>query len=83
METQTVRETLIQAATVLGKQKRTYGKIMISPPDSRIPLLSFCRLQDAKTGLDVTPNIVGYELEASSESQGVQRISLELEAYRR
>lgn len=83
LEAQTVRETLIQAATVLGKEKRTYGKITISPPDSRIPLLSFCTLQDQKTGLSVTPNIVGYELEASSESQGVQRITLDLEAYRR
>lgn len=83
LEEQTVRETLIQAATVLGKQKRTYGKITISAPDSRIPLLSFCRLEDAKTGLTVTPNIVGYELEASSESQGVQRITLDLEAYSR
>ena len=83
LEEQTVRETLLQAAAVLGQQKRTYGKVIVSPPTARIPLSTFCILQDAKTGLDVRANIVGIDLEATSADLGVQRVELSLESYQR
>ena len=83
LEEQTVRETLIQAATVLGKQKRTYGKVVVSPVTSRIPLGTFCNIIDSKTGLNVKTNIVGIDLSADSGTEGVQRIELSLEAYHR
>jgi len=83
LEEQTVRETLLQAAEVLGKQKRTYGRVIVSPTTSRIPLGTNCKLQDAKTGLDVYANIVGVDLEANTDTLGVQRIELSLEAYHR
>ena len=83
LEEQTVRETLLQAAEVLGKQKRTYGKIVVSPTTSRIPLGTFCILQDVKTGLDVKANIKGIDLQITTETLGVQRIELELESYQR
>jgi len=81
LEEQTVRETLIQAATVLGKQKRMYGTIVVSPVTSRIPVAHFCRLQDAKTGMDVKAIIKAIDLQASSSTLGVQKIELTLESY--
>jgi hypothetical protein len=83
LEEQTVRETLLQAAAVLGKQKRTYGTVTVSAPTSRIPLSTFCVLQDVKTGLDVKATIVGLDLQATPESQGVQTVELSLESYQR
>jgi hypothetical protein len=78
-----VRETLLAAAEVLGKQRRTYGTVTISPVTSRIPLSTFCQLRDVKTGLSVKANIVGIDLAADSSTLGVQRIDLSLDAYRR
>jgi hypothetical protein len=78
-----VRETLIAAATVLGKQRRTYGTVVVSPVTARIPLSTFCKLEDVKTGLSVNANITGIDLQANSSSLGVQRISLSLDGYRR
>ena len=83
LEEQTVRETLLAAADVLGKQRRTYGTVTISPVTSRIPLSTFCQLRDVKTGLMVKANIVGIDLAADSSTLGVQRIDLSLDAYRR
>ena len=83
LEEQTVRETLLQAAAVLGKQKRTYGTITISAPTSRIPLSTFCKLQDVKTGLNVLATIRGIDLQATVASEGVQQVELELESYQR
>ena len=83
LEEQTVRQTLLSAAEVLGKQRRTYGIVTISPVTSRIPLSTFCQLRDAKTGLKIKANIVGIDLSADSSTLGVQRIDLSLDAYRR
>lgn len=83
LEEQTVRETLLAASLVLGKQKRTYGTVTVSPVTSRIPLATYCTLQDSKTGLDVRANIVSVDVYASSKTSGVQSIDLGLEAYRR
>lgn len=83
LEEQTVRETLLAAADVLGKQRRTYGVVTISPVTARIPLSAFCQLRDVKTGLMVKANITGIDLSADSSTLGVQRINLSLDAYRR
>ena len=83
LEEQTVRQTLIAASEVLGKQRRTYGTVMISPVTERIPLATHCRIVDSKTGLDVRANITGIELQGTSGEQGVQRISLTLDGYHR
>jgi hypothetical protein len=83
LEEQTVRATLIAAAEVLGKQRRTYGVVTISPVTARIPLGTFCKLEDVKTGLSVNANIVGIDLTADSSTLGVQKIQLSLDAYRR
>ncbi len=83
LEEQTVRQTLLAAAEVLGKQRRTYGTVTISPVTARIPLSTFCQLRDVKTGLSVKANIVGIDLAADSSTLGVQRIDLSLDAYKR
>ena len=83
LEEQTVRQTLLSAAEVLGKQRRTYGTVIVSPVTARIPLGTFCKLEDIKTGLSVKANITGINLQADSSTLGVQRIELALDAYRR
>ena len=83
LEEQTVRQTLLSAAEVLGKQRRTYGTVIVSPVTERIPLGTFCKLEDVKTGLSVKANITGIDLQADSSTLGVQRIELSLDAYRR
>lgn len=83
LEEQTVRQTLLSAAEVLGKQRRTYGTVVVSPVTARIPLGTFCKLEDVKTGLSVKANITGIDLQADSSTLGVQRIELALDAYRR
>ena len=83
LEEQTVRQTLLSAAEVLGKQRRTYGTVIVSPVTARIPLGTFCKLEDIKTGLSVKANITAIDLQADSTTLGVQRIELALDAYRR
>ena len=83
LEEQTVRQTLLSAAEVLGKQRRTYGTVIVSPVTARIPLGTFCKLEDVKTGLSVKANITAIDLQADSSTLGVQRIELALDAYRR
>ena len=83
LEEQTVRQTLLSAAEVLGKQRRTYGTVIVSPVTARIPLGTFCKLEDIKTGLSVKANITGIDLQADASTLGVQRIELSLDAYRR
>lgn len=81
LEEQTVRETLLAASEVLGRQRRSYGAVTISPVTSRIPLATYCKLQDVKTGLDVRALITSVDLMASSEDLGVQTLELGLESY--
>ena len=83
LEEQTVRATLLAASEVLGKQRRTYGTVIVSPVTSRIPLGTYCTLEDGKTGLSVKANITGVDVQAGSDDLGVQRISLTLDGYRR
>jgi len=83
LEEQTVRQTLLAASEVLGKQRRTYGTVNISPVTGRIPLGSYCTLEDVQTGLSVKANITSIDLKATSADLGVQRISLELDGYHR
>jgi hypothetical protein len=83
LEEQTVRQTLLSAAEVLGKQRRTYGTVIVSPVTERIPLGTFCKLEDVKTGLSVKANITGIDLQADTSTLGVQSIELSLDAYRR
>jgi hypothetical protein len=79
MEEQTVRQTLIQAAEILGRQKRTYSNIIVSPVTNLIKLNTFCYIQDAKTGLDTKANIIGISMSCKSEDQGVQKMEISLE----
>jgi hypothetical protein len=81
LEEQTVRETMIQAAAILGKRRRTYGKVIISPVTARIPLGAFCELQDIKTGLNVKVNIMAIDLTVGSGTGGVDRIELTLDSF--
>ena len=81
MEEQTVRQTLIQAGNILGKQRRIYSQVTISPVTSRIPLGTFCMLEDAKTGLKTKANIISIDLSAKSDEQGVQTIDVGLDEF--
>lgn len=81
LEAQTVRETLLNAGSILGRQKRSYGKVIISSPESIIPLGASCKIEDAKTGLVADANIMAIDMMATSATDGVNRIELTLDSY--
>ena len=74
---------MIQAALVLGKERRVYEDVVITATDDRIPLSSFCRLKDVKTGLDIKAGIVSYTVEMHGgdidSNLGADRITLTLD----
>ena len=79
---ETVREILVHASELLTKERRTYSGIMVSPTTDRIPLGKYCRLQDAKTGLDVQGDIVAVDLSMTATDDtniGANEIMLTLQ----
>lgn len=81
MEEQSVRQTLIQAAEILGRQRRMYSNIIISPVTDLIKLNTYCYIKDLKTGLNTKANIIGINMSCKSEEQGVQKIELTLDEF--
>ena len=81
LEEQTVRQAMIQAAFILGKQRRAYQDVTITPTTDRIPLASYCRVQDSKSGLDIKAIIDSYEIEMHSNNNrlGADSIKLSLD----
>jgi len=82
LEEQGVREALIAAARILGKERRVYDKVFVTATDDPIPLSAFCRLADKQTGLDVKANILSYKMEMHSNDNsrmGVREIELTLD----
>jgi len=81
LEEQSVRQALIQAGNVMGKQRRSYDKIKVSAPTDRIPLASFCRLQDRITGLNIKAIITGYDIEMHTHNNtiGADEVTLHLD----
>ena len=81
LEEQTVRQAMIQAGFILGKQRRVYQDVTITPTTDRIPLASYCRLQDSKSGLDIKAIIESYEIEMHSNNNrlGADSIKLSLD----
>ena len=69
---------MIQAGFILGKQRRAYQDVMITPTTDRIPLASYCRLQDSKSGLNVKAIIDSYEIEMSAQNNRIGADSIKL-----
>ena len=63
LEEQTVRQALLIAGETLGRERRVYEDVQCTMPDDRIPLISYIRLQDTQTGLDIKANIISYSIE--------------------
>ena len=84
LEEQTVRQSLIAIGEQLGKERRVYGNLIVSPTTDRIPIGKHCLIKDIKTGLDIKVNIIGIhaEMHAKSNSQlGIEEITLTLDDY--
>jgi len=83
LEEQTVRETLIVAAEVLGTERRVYDNIVCTMPYDRIPLAANLRMIDAHTGLDIKCEIASYTVEMhagdSQSNIGATEITLTLD----
>jgi len=80
----TVREALINASTILGKEKRIYSNILVSAPTDRIPLGKFCRVYDVLNGMDIKAQITGVDISGSMDDdtgRGTNRVSLTLVDY--
>ena len=78
LEEQTVRQAMIQAGFILGKQRRAYQDVTITPTTDRIPLAAYCRLQDSKSGLDIKAIIDSYEIEMSTQNNRIGADSIKL-----
>jgi len=68
MEDLTATQALLAASSALGKSVRTYPSILVSAPDTLPPLLKFCKIVDAKTGLSIKANMIGLHLEMHAQS---------------
>jgi len=81
LEEKTVRETMIAAASLLGKQRRIYDEIVVVAPTDRILPGFSCRLDDVKTGLSTQPLITGVKIEGHFDQNrlGADTITLQLE----
>ena len=78
LEEQSVRQAMIQAGFILGKQRRVYQDVTITPTTDRIPLASYCRLQDSKSGLDIKAIIDSYTIEMHSNNNRLGASSIKL-----
>lgn len=63
LEEQTVRQAMLAASDLLGKERRVYDKVVINACSKPPPLASYAKLQDKKTGLNVNARIIQYALE--------------------
>ena len=83
LEEQTVRQALIVAGEILGKERRIYDNVMCTMPDDRIPLLAYARVQDLQTGLNIKAEISSYTVEMhagdSQSNIGATSVSLTLD----
>lgn len=82
LEEQSVREAMLAASEILGKERRVYEKVKIWAPTSPIPLASFCQIQDLKTGLDVEARVLSYKIELHGTDEtriGANQIELTLD----
>jgi len=84
LEEQTVRQALISAGELLGKERREYGELMVTPTIENIPVGKYCQIKDITTGLNMKVNITGVHLEMhkrSTSQLGAEEIKLTLEDY--
>jgi hypothetical protein len=76
-------QALVGFADVMGKQRRIYKPIIVSPPDVQIPLGQSARFRDKNTGLDINADIVSYDMKGDSITGvggiGCKEISLQIE----
>jgi len=83
LEEQSVREAMIVAGEILGKERRIYDNVICTMPDDRIPLAAFLRFQDSLTGLDIKAEIAAYTVEMhagdAQSNIGATTISLTLD----
>ena len=63
LEEQTVRQSLLIAGSVLGRERRVYENVVATMPDDLIPLASYIRMEDQLTSLDIKATIVAYTVE--------------------
>ena len=84
IQEQSARKAMILMSDSLCKEKRLYSKVAVSPPTDRIPLGKYCRFQDSLSGLDITAEITGIDVEMRADDQsniGARFISLTLQDF--
>lgn len=78
MEEQTVRQTLLSVAEILGKQKRMYSNIITTIPQLRVNVGQSCKMIDRQTGLIKKVNIMGLNISADSREHEMGATTMEL-----
>jgi len=83
LEEKTVRETLIAVGELLGRKRRLYDNVIISPPINKPIVGRFLKIIDSKTGLDIQANITKLRVSGNSEnnSTGAEQLELSLDDF--
>ena len=79
---ETGREALINISDVIGKERRIYSGIVVSPVTDRIPLGSKCRIQNSQNNMNFTAEIIAVDLTmiaSDSSNLGANKIELTLQ----
>ncbi len=82
VQEETAREALIAVSDVLGKEKRTYSQVFVTPVTDKIPLGKKCRIQDSTSGLDTEADVVAVDVAMRADDNtnlGARNLVLTLE----
>lgn len=85
MDLTAARLTLQGIADQLGKTRRIYQQVSITPPYNLPAIGNYVRFVDSFTGLDITADVVGYDynIDADNDSNlGVREVKINLEEFR-
>ena len=82
VQVETIQEGLIQASETLGKERRMYNNVIVSPMTDRLPLGKYCRVRDNHSGLDTLVDIIAIDAEFAADNVsnlGIRNFTLTLQ----
>jgi hypothetical protein len=82
IQEETAREAIIAASETIGREKRLYQNIKVSPFTDRLPLGKTIRIHDSLSGLDTEADVIGIDVSMTSGGEsnlGATEVLLTLE----
>ena len=81
IEEELAKVALIGLSDQVGKERRIYSDIMISPPDDPIPLGKMIRIHDKFNGLTIDADVISYEITGGVDEVFEMKISIQEYSY--